>query len=63
MSSSTNTMISTIVAALVATTGPALAADVGDKLEIELEGFTATAATSIEDFSGRAILIEYFAYW
>lgn len=49
--------------ALVATTGSAARADVGDKLDIELEGFTATAATSIEDFSGRAILIEYFAYW
>ncbi|MCP3915496.1 MAG: hypothetical protein GY711_08080 [bacterium] len=52
-------------AALVAfaTMGPALAAGVGDQLDVEFDDFTATAAKSIEDFSGRAILIEYFAYW
>ncbi len=54
-------MASTLVAC--ATLGTAAAAGVGDQLDIEFEDFTATAATSIEDFSGRAILIEYFAYW
>lgn len=37
---------------------------IGDPLpEAELEGFTKTRATSLEDYSGRALLIEFFAYW
>lgn len=31
--------------------------------EVELEGFTQTGATAFEDLVGRAVLIEYFAYW
>lgn len=30
---------------------------------VELEDLSATSATSFEDFQGRAILIEFFAYW
>lgn len=37
---------------------------VGDPLpEASLEGFSQTRATSLEDYSGRALLIEFFAYW
>ena len=51
---------------LVALTPPAPApsAGVGSPLpEVELEGFTLTEASSIDDFAGRAILIEFFAHW
>ncbi|MEZ6015293.1 MAG: hypothetical protein R3F49_09285 [Planctomycetota bacterium] len=37
---------------------------VGDPLpEVELEGFSQTGAKSIDDLAGRALLIEFFAYW
>lgn len=29
----------------------------------ELEGFAQTKAKSFDDYAGRAILIEFFAYW
>lgn len=31
--------------------------------ELELEGFSQTKAKTLEDYSGRALLIELFAYW
>ena len=31
--------------------------------EIELTGLTQTPARSFDDFKGRAVLIEFFAYW
>ena len=31
--------------------------------EAKLEGFAQTRAESIEDYHGRAVLIEFFAYW
>jgi len=31
--------------------------------EIELEDLAQTEARSYEDFFGRAVLIEFFAYW
>lgn len=31
--------------------------------QVELEGFAQTKAKSIEDYTGRALLIEVFAYW
>jgi len=31
--------------------------------EIELEDFAQTEAEAYEDFFGRAVLIEFFAYW
>ena len=31
--------------------------------DVALEDFAQTAAEDFEDFSGRAILIEYFAHW
>ena len=37
---------------------------VGSSLpEIELEGYTQTEAKSYDDLLGRAVLIEFFAYW
>lgn len=43
---------------------PAAAQGVGTPLpEIELEGFSQTGAKSFDDFFGRAVLIEFFAYW
>jgi hypothetical protein len=38
--------------------------DLGDKLpEVELVGFSQTGAQSFEEYKGRAVLIEFFAYW
>ena len=41
------------------------AQDIGSKLpdRFELERLTQTEATSLLDFQGRALLIEFFAYW
>jgi len=48
--------------ALASTTG---AQAVGSKLptDFDLSDFTRTGATSLADFQGRAILLEFFAYW
>lgn len=36
----------------------------GDKLPTpELEGFSQTGAESYDDYTGRAVLIEFFEYW
>jgi hypothetical protein len=43
---------------------PASAQGVGSQIpKIELEGYGQTGAKSFEDFFGRAVLIEFFAYW
>lgn len=45
---------------------PAAAAqEVGSTLYdgVKLDDLTATRATSFDDFQGRAVLIEFFAYW
>jgi hypothetical protein len=43
---------------------PAAAQDVGSTIpEIELEGYSQTGAESFDDFYGRAVLFEFFAYW
>jgi len=31
--------------------------------QVTLEGFTQTKAKSLDDYTGRALLIEFFAYW
>lgn len=37
---------------------------VGEKLpEVVLEGLSQTAATSYEEFTGRLVLLEFFAHW
>jgi len=43
---------------------PVAAQDVGSTIpEIELEDYSQTEAESFDDFFGRAVLIEFFAYW
>lgn len=54
------------LAALTALVPPTTApvADVGSPLpEVALEGFSQTKAESYDDFHGRAVLIEFFAFW
>jgi hypothetical protein len=42
----------------------ALADNIGKPLpEAEIEGLTQSPAASIDELAGRAILIEFFAYW
>jgi hypothetical protein len=54
--------ISILALALAALSLPALADNVGKPLpHAELEGFT--QSKSFEDYLGRAVLIEYFAFW
>lgn len=49
------------LAAAVPTAPPAA---VGKPMPVvELEGFSQTGAESLDDFFGRAILFEFFAYW
>lgn len=51
--------------ALAAAVSPPMPANgLGDTLpEAKLEDFAQTRAASLEDYSGRAVLIEFFAYW
>lgn len=43
---------------------PAQAQAPGSKLPpVELEGLAQTGAKSFDDFLGRAVLLEFFAYW
>jgi hypothetical protein len=53
------------IAAIVCAAAPALSAQgVGSKVPaVELEGYAKTPAKSYEDFTGRAVLIEFFAFW
>ena len=60
----------TLVSVALLVGGPVLytvtpwAQGVGSKLPaIELEDFALTPASSFDDFFGRAVLIEFFAYW
>ncbi len=50
---------------LVALALPASAgAEVGSTMPaVELEGFSQTKAKSFDDFAGRTVLIEFFAFW
>jgi hypothetical protein len=46
------------------TASPARAQGIGSPLpSIELQGFAQTGARSLADFHGRALLIEFFAFW
>ena len=54
------------IAAIVCAAAPVLssAQGVGSKMPVvELEGYSQTPAKSYEDFTGRAVLIEFFAFW
>ena len=49
---------------LAAAALPAAAQGVGSTIpEIELDGYNQTEAKSFDDFFGRGVLIEFFAYW
>lgn len=52
-----------VLALSVLTTGAQ--AQVGQPVpdDVSLGDFAQTAAEDFEDFSGRTILVEYFAYW
>jgi hypothetical protein len=53
-----------LVVAALALSGTATAGNVGSPLpESELEGFALTEAKSIDDYVGRTLLLEFFAYW
>ena len=58
--------VGTTLAALALFAAPALpfAQEVGSKMpNVELEDYSQTPAKSYDDFLGRAVLIEFFAYW
>jgi hypothetical protein len=49
---------------LAASALPCSAGVVGKTLPaVTLEGYAQTPAKSLDDFQGRAVLIEFFAYW
>jgi len=53
-------------AALLALTLPGVAQGPGSQLPedlVDLDDFAQTEAKSFEDFTGRAVLLEFFAYW
>jgi hypothetical protein len=53
-----------LTTALVGLALPASAQGVGSRIpEVELADFGQTGAKSFEDYYGRAVLIEFFAYW
>ncbi|MFT4647175.1 MAG: hypothetical protein ACI9X4_000382 [Glaciecola sp.] len=57
-----NLLIAGVMAFGLSTT--ALADNIGKPLpESQIEGFTQSPATSLDELTGRAILIEFFAYW
>jgi len=52
------------IAMAVSLAEPARAQAPGSKLPpVVLEGLAQTGAKSFDDFLGRAVLIEFFAYW
>jgi len=58
------TLPSALLVLLGTLAAPAVAQGVGSKLPaVELEGFSQTPAKSFDDFLGRGVLIEFFAYW
>ncbi len=62
-----NPMLTSLLLGALAAVQPAppLAADkVGTPLPVvEIEGLTQSPASTFEEFTGRLILIEFFAYW
>lgn len=51
-------------AAMLAALSVPASAQVGQPLpQVPLADFGGTAATSLADFKGRALLLEFFAYW
>ena len=60
-------LLSLALGAVALSARPAQAQGAGSKLPAPivggLEGFTQTPAKSFDEFAGRAVLIEFFAYW
>ena len=57
-------LLSLALGAVAICARPVTAQGVGTKIPVlELEGYTQTPAKSFEEFTGRAVLIEFFAYW
>jgi len=57
-----SSVLATLAFAALALFAPAGHAG-GQLPRVELEGFAQTKAKSLDDYAGRAILIEFFAYW
>jgi hypothetical protein len=55
-------VLATLACAALALLAPASSAG-GQLPTPDLEGFAQTKAKSFDDFAGRAVLIEFFAYW
>ncbi len=55
-------VLATLAFAALAFFAPASHAG-GQLPAVELEGFAQTKAKSFDDYAGRAVLIEFFAYW
>ncbi len=51
--------------ALAAFAAPAMSQAVGSSMPavVEVDGMAGSKATSYDDFLGRTVLIEFFAYW
>jgi len=59
-----NAKTTTAALLLLLAAGNAGAQDVGSYVPaFELEDFASTEAKSLDDFLGRTLLIEFFAYW
>lgn len=57
-------LIALTVAALLLPASRATAQNEGRALrDVPLEGFSQTGAKSFDDYVGRAVMIEFFAYW
>lgn len=57
-------ILSAAALGMAAALPPAPPGAVGKPLPVvELEGFSQTKAQSLDDFFGRTVLIEFFAYW
>ncbi len=57
-------LIALAAAALLSASPPVNAQNEGRYLsDVPLEGFSQTGAKGFDDYVGRAVLIEFFAYW
>lgn len=60
-------LLSLALGAIAVSARPALAQGAGTKLPADIasgiEGYTQTPAKSYDEFVGRAVLLEFFAYW
>ena len=61
MSSHPFARVAAVLAAAALSASMAVAG--GNLPAVELADFAQTKAKSIDDFAGRAVLIEFFAYW